>query len=221
MAASSSISFLKRPHAIRDQEHWANGHWSAWFGRGQSLEGCHGISSSAGLHSACSASRPARAGGAECHSRDQFQTCSGIGTLKGEAIQYLQIGWALCSADKRERAQEVLEHLPEPLNAKQLGLYDEPHEFYRSDRSQGAPPQDPLGDLAGLPGALRAGRSQCDTVGVTDVSCPSSKAADSREASAGGLLGFGDLDRSAGDDASLSRLADAPTPAICSPNRGA
>ncbi len=66
----------------------------------------------------------------------RFQSQQRIGTDGFPSIRYGPRCWALCPADKSKRAQEVYQHLPEPLNAKQIDLYDEPPESYQSGSSR-------------------------------------------------------------------------------------
>ena len=60
----------------------------------------------------------------------RFLRLQRIGTDPSPSIRYRPWRWALCLADKSKRAQEVVAHLPEPLNAKQRVLHDEPGRIY-------------------------------------------------------------------------------------------
>jgi len=61
---------------------------------------------------------------------NRFRTESPGGTLLLTRTRYRSGTWAACPEDNTKRAQEVLEHLPEPLNAKQRVLHDEPGRIY-------------------------------------------------------------------------------------------
>jgi len=79
-------------------------------------------------------------GASRCLSR--LQTPSRIGIETRAQSRYLLRRWGLCPADKSKRAQEVHQHLPEPLNAKQEKLHDEPGPIYQSRPLQGPLAQD-------------------------------------------------------------------------------
>jgi len=74
---------------------------------------------------------------------ERFLSLQRIGTDPSPSIRYRPNGWALCPADKSKRAQEVQQHLPEPLNAKQELLHDEPGSIYQSGSSRRDPPPCP------------------------------------------------------------------------------
>jgi len=61
---------------------------------------------------------------------DRFQTESPGGTLLLTRTRYRSESWAACPEDNTKRAQEVLAAPPEPLNAKQKALHDEPGRIY-------------------------------------------------------------------------------------------
>jgi len=60
----------------------------------------------------------------------RFQTEKPVGTVLLEGTSYRSHTWAACPEDNMKRAQEVYHHLPEPLNAKQKELHDEPGRIY-------------------------------------------------------------------------------------------
>lgn len=85
----------------------------------------------------------------------RFQCPLGIGAATWPDWRYRRWCWGLCPADTLKRAQEVLEHPPEPLNAKQELLHDEPSSIYQSGSSRRDPPprHPPLGPWAANPPA--------------------------------------------------------------------
>jgi len=60
----------------------------------------------------------------------RFQTEKPVGTVLLAGTSYRSRTWATCPEDNTKRAQEVVVHLPEPLNAKQRVLHDEPGRIY-------------------------------------------------------------------------------------------
>lgn len=99
--------------------------------------------------------------------RQPFQDRVRFGASDRLRIAYRRRRWAVCPADKLKRAQEVLEAPPEPLNAKQRHLYDEPPEFYQSGSSRRDPPPRPGIDR---PRALEADLPRSDWERPHDVS---------------------------------------------------
>ena len=98
---------------------------------------------------------------------ERFRSLQRIGTDPSPAIRYGPERWALCPADKSNRAQEVYQHLPEPLNAKQSELYDEPLEFYQSGSSRRDPPPCSRLDRAWASEADDSGSDRTDPHGVS------------------------------------------------------
>ena len=90
--------------------------------------------------------------------RERFQSQQRIGAEDSPSIRYRPRRWALCPEDKSKRAQKVVAHLPEPLNARQKKLYDEPGSIYQSGSSRRDPPPRPRPDRPWAHGAnpLRA-----------------------------------------------------------------
>ena len=60
----------------------------------------------------------------------RFQTEKPVGTVLLARTSYRSRTWAACPEDNMKRAQRVLVAPPEPLNAKQRLLHDEPGRIY-------------------------------------------------------------------------------------------
>ena len=103
--------------------------------------------------------------GGDYHGFNRFQSSQRIGADASLTIRYRPRHRAMCSADKSKRAQKVVAHLPEPLNARQKKLYDEPGSIYQSGSSRRDPPPrpPPLGPWAAHPPACLRDhpRSRC------------------------------------------------------------